>query len=84
MRFVAVIALGIFAIGAVITWATEWAIAGTDGDTVAAALMVGSGVVLLGLILVSASQSPGGRAGALETDAIDEPDDRLSAGWPRR
>jgi hypothetical protein len=84
MRLVAVIALGVFAFGAVMTWATDWAIGGADGDTVGAVLMIGAGVVLLALILLSASRSAAGRTGELESEAIDEPDDRLSAGWPRR
>lgn len=84
MRLVAVIALGVFAAGAVITGTTDWTIAGTEGDTVGALLMVVAGVVLLFLVLVPASRSPVGRTGALEADAIEESDDQLSAGWPRR
>jgi TRAP-type C4-dicarboxylate transport system permease small subunit len=84
MRLVAAIALGVFAVGAVMTWATDWAIGGADGDIVGAALMIGAGVVLLALILLSASRGATGRTGELESEAIEEPDDRLSAGWPRR
>jgi hypothetical protein len=83
MRLVAAIALGVFAIGALMTWATDWAIAG-DGDTIGAILMIGAGVVLVALIFVSASRGPEGRSGALDSEAIDEPDERLSAGWPPR
>ena len=84
MRLVAAIALGVFALGALVTWATDWAIGGADGDTIGAILMICAGVVLLALILLSASRSATGRTEALESEAIDEPDDRLSAGWPRR
>jgi hypothetical protein len=84
MRLVAAIALGVFAVGALMTWATDWAIGGVDGATIGAILMIGAGVVLLALILLSASRSQSGRSGALESEAIDEPEDRLSAGWPRR
>ena len=84
MRLVAAIALGVFAVGAVMTWATDWDIWGADGDIIGAVLMIGAGVVLLALILLSASRSAARRTGELESEAIDEPDDRLSAGWPRR
>jgi cobalamin synthase len=84
MRLVAAIALGVFTLGALVTWATDWAIGGADGDTTGAILMICAGVVLLALILLSASRSATGRTEALENEAIDEPDDRLSAGWPRR
>jgi hypothetical protein len=84
MRLVAAIALGVFAVGALMTWATDWTIGGVDGDIIGAVLMIGAGVVLLALILLSASRSAAGRSGAHEGEAIDEPDDRLSAGWPRR
>lgn len=84
MRLVAAIALGVFAVGALMTWATDWAIGGADGDTIGAILMIGAGVILLALILLSESRRPAGRSGAVESEAIDEPEDRLSAGWPRR
>jgi hypothetical protein len=84
MRLVAAIALGVFAVGAVMTWATDWAIWGADGDTIGALLMIGAGLLLLALILLSSSRSAARRTGELESEAIDEPDDRLSAGWPRR
>jgi hypothetical protein len=84
MRLVAAIALGVFAVGALMTWATDWAIGGADGDTIGAVLMIGAGVVLLALILLSSIRRPAGQSGALEGEAIDEPDDELSAGWPRR
>jgi hypothetical protein len=80
MRLVAAIALGVFAVGALMTWATDWTI---GGDTIGAVLMICAGVVLLALILLSASRSATGQTGAIESE-VDEPDDRLSAGWPRR
>ena len=84
MRLVAAIALGVFAVGAVMTWATDWAVGGADGETIGAVLMIGAGVVLFALILLSASRSASGRTGELESEGIGEPEDRLSAGWPRR
>ena len=84
MRLVAAIALGVFAVGAVMTWATDWPIGGAEGDIIGAVLMIGAGVVLLALIFVSASRSSAGRTGELESEATDDPDDRLSARWPRR
>jgi cobalamin synthase len=83
MRLVAAMALGVFAVGALMRWATDWAMGGVDGETIGAILMIGAGVVLLALFFLSASRSPAGRSGALESEAIDEPEDRLSAG-PRR
>ena len=83
MRLVAAIALGVFAVGAVMTWATDWAVGGADDETIGAVLMIGAGVVLLALILLSASRRAAGRTGELEAEAINVPDDRLSAGWPR-
>jgi hypothetical protein len=84
MRLIAAIALGIFAVGAVVTWATDWVTAGADGDTIGAILMISAGFVLIALILLSASRSAAGRTHTLEDEALDEPDDRLTAGWPRR
>jgi hypothetical protein len=81
MRLVAAIALGVFALGALVTWATDWAIGGADADIIGAILMICAGVVLLALILLSAGRRATGREGALERE---EPDDRLSAGWSRR
>jgi hypothetical protein len=84
MRLVAAIALGVFAAGALLAWATDWAIGGAKGDTIGAVLIIAAGVVLIALILLSASRSAAGRTEELESGAIDEPDDRLSARWPRR
>lgn len=81
MRLVAAIALGVFALGALVTWATDWVIGGADGDIIGAILMICAGVVLLALIFLSAGRSATGREGTLESE---EPDDQLSAGWPRR
>jgi hypothetical protein len=83
MRLVAAVALGVFAVGALMRWATDWAIRGVDGQTIGAILMIGAGVVLLASFFLSASRSPAG-SGALESEAIDEPEDPLSAGWPQR
>jgi hypothetical protein len=84
MRLVAAIALGVFALGALVTWATDWAVGEADGDTIGAILMICAGVVLLALIPLSASRRATERIEALESEAIDDPEDRLSAGWPRR
>jgi hypothetical protein len=43
MRLVAAIALAVFAVGAVMTWATDWAVVGAGGDTIGAVLMIGAG-----------------------------------------
>jgi hypothetical protein len=80
MRFAAAIALGLFAVGALLTWATDWVVAGTDGDTIGVILMIVGGAG----ILLSASRTAAARSGELEREPIDEPDDRLTAGWPRR
>jgi hypothetical protein len=66
------------------TWAADWTIGGADGDAIGAVLMIGAGVVLLALSLLSASRRAARLTGELESEAIDEPDDRLSARWPRR
>jgi hypothetical protein len=84
MRFAAAIALGLFAVGALLTWATDWVVVGTDGDTIGVILMIAGGACLLALILLSASRTAAARSGGLEGEPIDEPDDRLRAGWPRR
>lgn len=84
MRLVAAIALGVFALGALITWATDWTIGGADGAVIGAILMIAAGVVLISLLLLSASRSGPGELGAHDGEAIDEPDDRMSAGWPQR
>lgn len=84
MRVVAAIALGLFAVGAALTWATDWVVAGAENEVVGAILMIVGGAGLLALVLFSASRSASPRDGALESHSMDEPDDRLTAGWPRR
>jgi hypothetical protein len=56
---IAAIALGIFAVGAVVTWATDWVAGGADGDTIGAILMISAGFVLIALILLSESKRGG-------------------------
>ena len=84
MRLVAAIALGVSAVGAALTWGPDWAIAGGNADTIGAILMICAGVVLIALIFLSESRSEEGTTEPHESEAIDEPDDRLSAGEPRR
>jgi hypothetical protein len=84
MRFVAAIALGIFAAGAVLVWRSDWAIAGGNADAIGAILMICAGVALIALIFLSASRSEEAQTEALESEVIGEPDDRLSARRPRR
>jgi hypothetical protein len=57
MPLLAATALGLFAVGAVLTWGSNWTIASSHDDTIGALLMICSGVVLLALTLVSKSRS---------------------------
>jgi hypothetical protein len=84
MRIAAVIALGLFAVGALLTGATDRVIGGVDADTIGAILMIAGGAGLLALILVAASRNAAARRGISEAEPIDEPYDRLAARWPRR
>ena len=84
MRFAIAIALALFAVGALLTWATDWSVVGADDETIGAILMVAGGAGLLALILVSAGRTAAARSRELEGEPVDEPDDRLTAGWPRR
>lgn len=84
MRITTVMALGLFAVGAVLTWATGGVVGGADADAIGAILMIAGGAGLLALILVAASRSAAARRGVPEGEPIDEPDDRLTARWPRR
>lgn len=84
MRIATVIALGLFAVGALLTWATDRVVGGADAETTGVILMIAGGAGLLALILVAASRNAAARLGVLEAEPIDEPDDRLTAGWPRR
>jgi len=84
MRIATVIALGLFAVGALLTWATDGVVGGADAETIGAILMIAGGAGLLALILVAASRNAAVRRGIPEGESIDEPDDRLTARWPRR
>ena len=84
MRIATVIALGLFAVGALLTWATDGVVGGADADTIGAILMIAGGAGLLALILLSASRNAAARRGVPEGEPVDEPDDRLTARWPRR
>ena len=85
MRVVAAIALAVFGIGAGLTWATDWVVVGADGDTIGAILMIAGGAGLFGVIVLSASRNPGMRGdGPESSEPVDEPDDHLTTGWPRR
>lgn len=83
MRIATVTALGLFAVGALLTWATDGVVGGADADTIGAILMIAGGAGLLALILVAASRNAAPR-GVPEGEPVDEPDDRLTARWPRR
>ena len=84
MRIATVIALGLFAVGALLTWATGEAIGGVDADTIGTISMIAGGAGLLALILVAASRNAAARRDVPEGEPIDEPDGRLTARWPRR
>jgi hypothetical protein len=84
MRIATVIALGLFSVGALLTWGTDGVVGGADAVTIGAVLMIAGGAGLLALILVAASRNAAVRRGAPEGEPVDEPDDRLAAGWPRR
>lgn len=84
MRIATVIALGLFAVGALLTWATDGVVGGADADTIGAILMIAGGAGLLALVLLSASRNAAARRGVPEGEPVDEPDDRLTARWPRR
>ena len=80
MRLVVAIVLGVLAVGALVTWATD----STIGEATGAILMICAAVGLLALTFFSASRSAAEQTELLESEAVDEPDDRLSAGWPHR
>ena len=80
MRIATVTALGLFAVGALLTWATDGVIGGADADTIGAILMIAGGAGLLALILLSASRSAVARRGVPEGEPTAVPDDRLTAG----
>ena len=82
MRIATVTALGLFAVGALLTWATDGVVGGADADTIGAILMIAGGAGLLALVILSASRNAAVLHGVGEP--IDEPDDRLTARWPRR
>jgi hypothetical protein len=84
MRIATVVALGLFAVGALLSWATDGVIGGTDANTIGTILMIAGGAGLLALILVAASRNAAARRGVPEGEPIDEPDARLTARWPRR
>jgi hypothetical protein len=84
MRIGTVTALGLFAVGALLTWATDGVVGGADAETIGAILMIASGAGLLALILVATSRNAAAQRGAPEGEPVDEPDDRLTAMWPRR
>jgi hypothetical protein len=84
MRVAAAIGLGLFAVGAALTWATDWNVVGADGDAVGAILMIAGGVGLLALIVFSVSRNASADGGLESSEPVDEPSDRFTAGWPRR
>jgi len=84
MRIATVIASGLFAVGALLTWATDGVVGGADANAIGAILMIAGGAGLLALVLVAVSSNAAARRGVPEGESIDEPDDRLTAGWPRR
>lgn len=84
MRLATVSALAVFAVGAALTWATDWSVVGADGDLIGPMLMIAAGVGLIALIVVSARSPASGTGGGVENEPLDEPVDRLSAGGPRR
>ena len=84
MRLATVSALAVFAVGAALTWATDWSVAGADGQIIGAILMIAAGVGLIALIVVSARRPASGTGSGPENEPIDEPVDRLPAGGPRR
>jgi hypothetical protein len=84
MRIATVIALGLFAVGALLTWGTDGVVGGADAVTIGAVLMIAGGAGLLALLIAAASRNAAARRGVPEGEPIDEPDDRLAARWSRR
>ena len=84
MRIATVIALGLFAVGALLTWATDGVVGGADADAIGTILMIAGGAGLLALSLVAASRNAAARRVVPKGEPIDEPDDPLGARWPRR
>jgi hypothetical protein len=81
MRLAPVTALGLFAVGALLTWATDGVVGGAD--TIGVILMIAGGAGSLALVLLSASRDAAAWRG-VPCESIDEPDDRLTARWSRR
>jgi hypothetical protein len=78
MRVAAAIGLGLFVVGAALTWAADWVLVG-------AILMVVGSSGLLALVLLSASRNASGRGDDLEgLEPVEEQNERLPAGWLRR
>jgi hypothetical protein len=84
MRLATISAFAVFAIGAALTWVTDWSVVGADGELIGPILMIAAGVGLIALIVVSARNPASGTGGGVENEPLDEPVDRLSAGGPRR
>jgi hypothetical protein len=78
MRVAAAIGLGLFVVGAALTWATDLVLTG-------AILMVAGGSGLFVLVLLSASRKGSGRGGDLESwEPVEDQTERQQARWPRR
>ena len=78
MRVAAAIGLGLFVVGAALTWAADWVLVG-------AILMVVGSSGLLALVLLSASRNAAGRDGDLDSlEPAEEQNERRLAGWLRR
>jgi hypothetical protein len=80
MRLATISAFAVFAIGAALTWVTDWSVVGADGELIGPILMIAAGVGLIALIVVSARNPASGTGGGVENEPLDEPVDRLSAG----
>jgi hypothetical protein len=78
MRVAAAIGLGLFAVGVVLTWATDWVVLG-------AIVMIVGAAGLFVLVLLSASRDASDEGGDLDRLApVEEQHERLRAGWWRR
>lgn len=78
LRVAAAIGLGLFVVGAALTWAT-------DSVLIGAILMVAGSSGLFALVLLSATRDASGRDGNLEgLEPVEDEDERLPARWPRR
>jgi hypothetical protein len=78
MRVAAATGLGLFVVGAALTWVAAWTVVG-------ATLMIAGSAGLLSLILLSATRNASSQDEGLEAlEPVEEPHDRFTAGWPRR